>query len=167
MEETQEFLSMDIPAVNICWLSHLPPSDLQHSDKARREEIQKFFLERSWDSIDTEEQQPELTAPTKVCWMCKAGSLEYPKLKTSPRTRFSISVENNQGIRRFCDINFKSSFLSIKATIRSCIQVFFVVVKKPSAPRKMLFSHHVEFLLAPRTTLVEKLHKKHADWIVN
>lgn len=31
---------------------------------------------------------------------------EYPKLKASPRTRFSISVKDNQGIWIVCDINF-------------------------------------------------------------
>lgn len=53
MGEAQAFLPMDIPTVDICYLSYLPASALQHLDKAGRVVIQKSFLKGSWDSTKT------------------------------------------------------------------------------------------------------------------
>lgn len=48
--------------------------------------------------------------------MCKAGSQEYPKPEAPPRTRLSISVEQNQALWRVCDINF-----AIKWPLAACL----------------------------------------------
>lgn len=159
MGEPQALLSMDTPAVDICWLSHLPASAFAKFGQCWKRGDPEIFPERVLGF--NKEQQSELTAPTKACWMCKAGSQEYPKLKASPRTRFSISVEKNQGVWRACDINFVT-----KWPLASC-------QSKPQSDQTYkilsvtIMPCQIASCFKDYPSVVEKLHKKHAEWTAN
>lgn len=67
MGELWASLSMDIPAVDIFSLSHLPASPFATLRQGWKRGDPEIFPERVLEFNRDTKEQPELTAPTKAC----------------------------------------------------------------------------------------------------